>query len=467
MQPTQRQLSTHSLSQDRDRMEQGCDLLKLALIGQQIASLLPSMLTDLLQVGHQAADITIEEKNSAMQELLQGYGEACLRKAGIGGTIQAAARREDVLRGADLVIYAGDLMASSRFQQDREALSGGEGDNEGLLDQARVNGGIGGLLHTLRQGAAILPLTELMHSLCPNALVICLGDPVGRTTEMFHASGFRAYGLARSVLRGPTGVDGIAEKLGKKLEDVAWESAGLPGFTFLTAFSDHASGISLMNEIYALAGDGNLGRLIQRWYRDYQAVGVGRVTDIAEYMAAQEDFIPDEHPDFGESVEHRKDRILHMNKVREKGLADPEGMISQLMLLSKTPPLRPVRLGLALLRHEDLNLPEVTRINNGNILSLSSTAFVSCPLVLEKGQEVACGISLPAPLSDLMGDIAYASHLAARAAFSDRSALREYVEMDPALEGLDRLYVQDVVDAMVRMHSDILVQFEEDTEDLF
>lgn len=442
--------------------------MKLALIGQQIASLLPSMLTDLLQVGQQAADLMIEEKNSAMQELLQGYGEECLRKARLGGSIHALSKREEVLRGADLVIYAGDLMASSRFQQDREALSGGEGDEEGLLNQARVNGGIGGLLHTLRQGAVILPLTQAMHSLCPNALVICLGDPVGRTTEMFQACGFRAYGLARSVLRGPTGVDGIAEKLGKKLEEIDWESAGLPGFSFLTSVADHASGASLMNEVYALAGDGNLGRLIQRWYREYQAVGVGRVTDIAEFMAAQEDYIPDERPDFGENVEHRKDRILHMNKVREKGLDNPEGMISQLMLLSKTPPLRPIRLGLALLRQEDLILPEVTRINSGNIVSLASSAYISCPLFLEKGKEIPRGITLPAPLADLMGDVAYASHLAACAALSDRTALREYVETDPALEGLDRLYVQDVVDAMIRMHSDILFQFaeDEDSDDL-
>ena len=54
---------------------------------------------------------------------------------------------------------------------------------------------------------------------------------------------------------------------------------------------------------------------------------------------------------------------------------------------------------------------------------------------------------------------------AAAAALSDRSALREYVEADPALEGLDRLYVQEVVDAMLRMHSDILTQFTSDDEE--
>ena len=109
-------------------------------------------------------------------------------------------------------------------------------------------------------------------------------------------------------------------------------------------------------------------------------------------------------------------------------------------------------------------MPEVTRPNAGNILSLPSDSYISCPLVLEKGQEVPRGISIPAMLTSLMGDIAYTSHLASMAALSDRSALRECVETDPALEGLDRLYVQEVVDALIRMHSDILTQFADEQD---
>ena len=439
--------------------------MKIALIGQNIAPLLPSMLTDLLQVSKQCADLFIEEKNSAMQDLLVGYGRACLEKAGIGGSIQATARRQEVLSRADLVIYAGDLMASSRFQQDREALSGIDENDEGLLDQARVNGGIGGLMHTLRQGSVILALGEELQREGPGAIVISMGDPVARTTEMFSRMGFTAYGLASSVLRGPTGLDGFAKKLGTKLENIDAVTAGLPDFAFLCSIRDKESQQSLMNEVYSLASDGVFGRLIQRWYRLYEAVAVGRVTGHAELMPAQEDFIPDEKPDFGESVVHRKDRILHMNKVGEKGLNDPDGMISQLMLLSRTSPLRPIRLGLALLRHESMVIPEVTRRNSGTIPGLSPSAFICAPLHLENGKEIIEPLSFPGPLLDLMGDIAETASLAAQAALGDRGLLRECIEVDPALAGLDRLYLQDVASAMIRMHSDILSQFPDEEED--
>ena len=54
--------------------------------------------------------------------------------------------------------------------------------------------------------------------------------------------------------------------------------------------------------------------------------------------------------------------------------------------------------------------------------------------------------------------------LAALAAAGDRSALRECVEVDPALAGRDRLYVQDVVEKMIQLHSDVLSRFDEEEE---
>ena len=54
--------------------------------------------------------------------------------------------------------------------------------------------------------------------------------------------------------------------------------------------------------------------------------------------------------------------------------------------------------------------------------------------------------------------------LAALAAMGDRSALRECIEVDPALAGLDRLYVQDVVDKMIELHSDVLSRFDDEED---
>ena len=166
--------------------------MKIALIGQDVPTLLPALLTDLLFAGAEAnAEVTVEEGNPAMQELLQGYGEKIFAKAGKGGSFQAFAEREKVLEGADCVIYAGDCQAASRFFQDRNALGSDDEDNPGLTDQARVNGGIEGLLHALRAGEMILKLCDDMDKACPKTLVINLGQPVARTTEVFEEADHR------------------------------------------------------------------------------------------------------------------------------------------------------------------------------------------------------------------------------------------------------------------------------------
>ena len=63
---------------------------------------------------------------------------------------------------------------------------------------------------------------------------------------------------------------------------------------------------------------------------------------------------------------------------------------------------------------------------------------------------------LPDELADVMGEIAEVNHLSALAAMGDYSALRECIEIDPALAGLDRLYCQDLVEKMIEMHSDVI-----------
>ncbi|MBQ8161296.1 MAG: hypothetical protein IJ083_11145 [Clostridia bacterium] len=439
--------------------------MKLALVGQDIPSYLPSMLTDLLQVGHEPATVCLEEKNGAMQDLLLRYGRVCFDKANLGGAMHVWPDRREVLRDADVVIYAGDQMASSRFKQDREALMGASEDDPGLVDQARANGGIGGLLHALRQGSQILPLVQAMREVCPKARVITLGQPVARTAYLFHFLGFETYGLAKSVLRGPSGVDGIAGKLGLELSDLDLLSCGLPEFAFMYSANRVKDGADIKDRIEAMASEGELGRLCRRWYRQYEAVAVGSVTDHAAFMEAQEDYEPEADPQLSESVEHRKNRILHMNTAGEKGLSDPDGMIAQLSLLTRTSPLRPVQLALALVRGEDLMMDGVTHINAGDLLGLPRDSMVETRLVLHKGQMVPQKLRLSPEITDLMCEIDEANRWAAHAATGDRSALREYVETDPALAGLDRLYLMDVVNALIRMHEDILTQFSQDEDE--
>ena len=90
---------------------------------------------------------------------------------------------------------------------------------------------------------------------------------------------------------------------------------------------------------------------------------------------------------------------------------------------------------------------------------LPAEAVIETALCLQDGEEQKPGIRVPEALADILCEVDRANRLAAKAAFGDREALREYVETDPALDGLDRLYCLDVVNALIRMHEDVLTRF--------
>lgn len=430
--------------------------MKFALIGQDIPMLLPTLLADLLFAGNEGADTAVYENNPAMQGVLQGYMDAIYQKRGLGGRALVSEDLPQVLEEADCVIYAGDCMPASRFRMDRDALAGTSEEDPGLSDQARVNGGLGGLMHALRGGNMVLDLCEEMTYACPDALVMNLAQPMGRICAVFADAGFRCYGLGPTPLRGANGLEGLCHALHRKPATVTADIAGLPGFAFLLALGDAATGADLLPAAEEVARKGDLGRLARRWLDWYGALPMGKVTDHAEFLPAQPDFIPEAEPTFGESVEQRKERILHMNTIASKGADSREGMMAQLVLLSKAPAQRPVQLALALLRGTDLRMAAVTRRNRGVLPQLENHAIIEAELTLRAGEDVSTARRVPEALADILRAVDETNRLVARAAAGDRGALREAIETDPALDGLDRLYLQDVADKLIELHRDVL-----------
>lgn len=430
--------------------------MKFALIGQDIPMLLPTLLADLLFAGNEGADTAVYENNPAMQGVLQGYMDAIYQKRGLGGRALVSEDLPQVLEEADCVIYAGDCMPASRFRMDRDALAGTSEEDPGLSDQARVNGGLGGLMHALRGGNMVLDLCEEMTYACPDALVMNLAQPMGRICAVFADAGFRCYGLGPTPLRGANGLEGLCHALHRKPATVTADIAGLPGFAFLLALGDAATGADLLPAAEEIARKGDLGRLARRWLDWYGALPMGKVTDHAEFLPAQPDFIPEAEPTFGESVEQRKERILHMNTIASKGADSREGMMAQLVLLSKAPAQRPVQLALALLRGTDLRMAAVTRRNRGVLPQLENHAIIEAELTLRAGEDVSPARRVPEALADILRAVDETNRLVARAAAGDRGALREAIETDPALDGLDRLYLQDVADKLIELHRDVL-----------
>ena len=309
-------------------------------------------------------------------------------------------------------------------------------------------------MHALRAGEEVLRLCDAMDECCPEALVINLGQPVARTTAVFLNRGYRCYGLGRTPMKGASGADTYIRRLRIPPERAEVTIAGLPGFAFLMAIRD--GGKDLTGKLKKAAENNELGALSRRWLDWWGALPVGDVTDHAEFLPAQPDYIPEEKPEFGETVEKRRERILYMNTVREQGAEKREGAMAQLLLLSKAPPIRPVKLALALLRKETAVLEAVTRRNGRTLPDLPPEAVIEANLALRDGEDVTESIRLPAALAEIMTEVDAANRLAAKAAAGDREALREYMEEDPALGGLDRLYCMEVANALIRMHADVL-----------
>ena len=231
---------------------------KFAFVGQDIPMHLPFLLVDFLYAGKEDGILAVEEKNAAMRDVLQHYAEAIVYASGRKAQVIVSGNRQEVLVGADCVVYAGDCMAATRFRQDQDALSGVKEDDPGLSDQVRVHGGIEGLLHTLRQGEVVLDLCRNMRSACPKAIVVTLGQPVARTTQLFLGAGFQAYGLDDAAYRGNT-VPRLAKALFRKEDAVEAVTAGLPGFSFLVSLREKGKNIDL---IPARSPDASLAGLV-------------------------------------------------------------------------------------------------------------------------------------------------------------------------------------------------------------
>ena len=436
-------------------------MMKLALTGIHIPALLPSLAADLFFSVRQECQVWILEKNPAMAKLLADYLRAVIDKSGVRAKAFAAANEKTVLEGASAVIYADELQPGSRFEMDREALQGPreDKDNPGLTDQLRLSGGLEGLMRALRAGEPLFALTDQMQSACPNAFIINLAEPLSRTTLMFHHAGFQVIGLGGAPLRGPQGMEGLAHALHGSKASLEIEAAGLNRFSWLTRAADRTTGADLTPKVRALVKSGRFGdALTRRWMDWYGAVALGDPLRHGEFLPAQPDFAPIAQPDFAEGVAARKERILQMNAVAEKGADSREGAMAQIALLSKAPAERPVQCALAILNKTDLFLPAATRVNHGALPQLPAEAMVEAPLRLIKGAPAPLSIRLPGSVAEVCRQVSQSDLLAAKAAAGDRQALREYIETDIALSGLDRLYLMDVTHRLIRLNGDVLTR---------
>ena len=97
---------------------------KFAFIGQDIPMHLPFLLVDFLYAGKEDGILAVEEKNAAMRDVLQHYAEAIVYASGRKAQVIVSGNRQEVLMGADCVVYAGDCMAAGAHVTHVDAAKG-------------------------------------------------------------------------------------------------------------------------------------------------------------------------------------------------------------------------------------------------------------------------------------------------------------------------------------------------------
>lgn len=423
--------------------------MKITLVGSQTAQWLPSLAADLFFAHKVNCEIWLHESNGTLGKLAQDYLNELIAHGRAEASAHFTSDLKEALQDADCVIYADECQNASRFFNDREALKSPDENDAGLTDQARPWTGLEGLMMTLRVGGKALKLCETMGEACPQAVVINLSKPLSQVTALFHQQGFTAYGLDGSHLKGSDGIEGLCRVL--KKTHLTFQSAGLNGFAFLVQLAEEND---CLHKAQTAVKHGDWGELKKRWLDWYGMIPLG--SDHGQYLPAQPDWQPEEEPQLSETVEQRKERILQMNTVVQKGAASKEGALAQISLLSRVAPARPGQLAAALFTDARLTVPAVVQKNGKRVPQLSPHAMIEASLT-PGGENPP--ITFTQEAASIMEEIASIHLLSARAVTGDRQALRDVIEEDPALAGLDRLYCQDVVEALIRMNEDVLPRF--------
>ena len=142
----------------------------------------------------------------------------------------------------------------------------------------------------------------------PDALAMNLAQPMARICAVFENAGFRCYGLGRTPLRGPNGLEGLCHALHRKPDTVQTPTSRVCRGSRSCSVSptQRTALICCLRRRTRQSITICDGWPVAGWDW-YGALPMGRVTDHAEFLPAQPNHIPEEDPQFGETVEQRKE----------------------------------------------------------------------------------------------------------------------------------------------------------------
>jgi len=432
---------------------------KIVIAGAGAYHFAPAIFEDLFVRYRMPVEAWMVDADLDMAELSARGAQALARAFGVDARFYYTTQLKKAVFSADAVIVCADFLDEDAWKKDVDALN-----DVGLGKQARLRGGIGGAMQTLRSLDFIASLAQQMREECPEApLILCDsgygGLQLGRACECAQ----RFLGV-RTL-----GVSGVTEQTRSRLslyldvkpEDMRVTCAGLNGFSWVSQMRDTRRGVDLIPRCMKEMREDSREELSAQYIDWYGAIPAGPLVTQYELLADTE-------------LSPRKTVLLS-----GVGLADYELRKRNLALLTVHGPMRPEglaawdqirRSGLmtarpveilrALWGEGDCRVESLTMPCDGAIPGVAPGRFVEGPAqVGARGAEgYAC--DLPVELHDVMEQISLCNLLYAEAAATgSRKALREAMEIDPALSGVDLLYTEGLLSDMMEGQRDKLPRF--------
>ena len=432
---------------------------KIVIAGAGAYHFAPAIFEDLFVSWREPVEVWMVDSDLDMAELSARGAQALARGFGCQARFYYTTQLSKATFSADAVIFCADFLDEEGWKKDVEILQ-----DAGLDKQARLRGGLGGAMQTLRVLDFMTDLATQMHEECPDApLIIC-------------DSGFGGVQLARACECAQRfcgvrtlGISGVTEQTKKRLalyldvkpEKLDIQCAGLNNFSWVTRLHDTRRDEDLIERCMQEMQEDSREQLSSQYIDWYGAIPAGERVMLYELLG-DTDLSPKKTvllSGVGLADYELRKRNLAMLAVH--GPLSPEGAKAWGQIrTSGLSSVRPIQVLRALwegkaCRVENLNMP-----CDGTVEGVAPGRFVECPAVIDGNGVHAEMVELPVELHDLMGQLSLVNVLYAEAAATgSRAALREAMEIDPALSGVDLLYTEGVLSDMMEAQKERLKRF--------
>ena len=431
---------------------------KIVIAGAGAYHFAPAIFEDLFTKYRMSAEVWMVDSDLDMAELSARAGQALSRAFGAECRFYYTTQLKKAAFSADAVILCADFLDEDAWKKDVEMLG-----DVGLAKQARLRGGIGGAMQTMRVLDFVTDLATQMAEECPGApLIMCDsgfgGIQMARACECTQRfCGVRTLGLSGATEQTKKR---LALYLGIKEEDVKLTCAGLNNFSWVTELRDK-KGNDLIPRCKKEMQEDSREQLAAQYIDWYDAIPAGE-------RAMQYELLAD--------TPLSPTKTVLLSGV---GLADYELRKRNLAMLTVHGPISPKGLeawgqirtsGLSSVRPVEVLRAlwgeGACRVNNlcmpcdGNIAGVPEGRFVEGPAAVDETGAHGIPVELSIELEDVMAQLSLCNLLYAEAgATGSREALRTAMEVDPALAGVDLLYTESVLSDMMEGQKEKLKRF--------